>query len=209
MDIKILDEIKNMVEKGTLDEYVEAITNFKNELTSNGTAEIDETRIEAALLRKLCEDETALKSATTNSGSAAQESNSNTQRFFINVGSLDGFDKDSLKNFIIEHCEGVVNDEFTDSFVKDKFSFFELPKTRIDLVMKNLIGLKVNDREVNVELSEKKPHSSRGGFGGGRGGFGGGRGGYSHGRSNCGGYGRDSRDGGSRGYNRGYSNRDR
>lgn len=58
MDIKILDEIKNMVEKATLDEYVEAITNFKNELTSNGTAEIDETRIEAALLRKLCEDET-------------------------------------------------------------------------------------------------------------------------------------------------------
>ncbi len=192
MDINNLDELKAMVEKANLDAYIEAITNFKNTLVADGSETIDDARIEGALLRKVCELEQAAASTTTSRPSSSRsvsEDNSNTQRFFINVGGMDGFDKDTLKDFIIKHCEGITNEQFSDSFVKDSYSFFELPKEMTDLVMKNLIGLKINERDVNVELSNKKPAS------GGR------RGGSNHGFSGRGNYGR--RDGGS-----GYGRRD-
>ena len=208
MDINNLDELKAMVEKANLDAYIEAITNFKNTLVADGGETIDDARIEGALLRKVCElEQVASQPASKSSSSRGErEENSNTQRFFINVGGMDGFDKDTLKDFIIKHCEGVANEQFSDSFVKDSYSFFELPKEMTDLVMKNLIGLKINEREVNVELSNKKPASGgrRGGMNhgfSGRGNYGHRDGGSGYGRRD-GGSGYGNLDGGSRGYGR-------
>ena len=208
MDINNLDELKAMVEKANLDAYIEAITNFKNTLVADGGETIDDARIEGALLRKVCELEQVASQPASKSSSSrgGRTENSNTQRFFINVGGMDGFDKDTLKDFIIKHCEGVADEQFSDSFVKDSYSFFELPKEMTDLVMKNLIGLKINEREVNVELSNKKPASGgrRGGMNhgfSGRGNYGHRDGGSGYGRRD-GGSGYGNRDGGSRGYGR-------
>ena len=206
MDTKILDEITKIIEKANLDEYSEAIVTYKASLNDAGV-EADDTKIEAALLRKLVEDEAMLaKAGTASTGSRGPREhgeNPNTQRFFINVGSFDGVNSESLKELIMKNCEGVNDTDFSDSYVKDKFSFFELPKDKVDVVMEKMNGIKVGEREVAVELSEKKPSnggSRRGGFS--RGGNRGGRGGYSGGSR--GGYSGGSRGGYSEG---GYSSR--
>jgi hypothetical protein len=204
----IADKGKPEDKKADLDTILAAINDGKTE--NLATAETV-----ALALIKVLEDEKEETKAV-----AATDDNSTVQRFFINVGEFDGFeDNDSLKKLIMDNVPTVKDTDFTDVFIRDKFSFFELPKTVIDDVMKGLIGKKVGDREVNVELSERKPRSSqggRGGFGGGhgRGGFGGGRGGYGHSDrggyrgGDRGGYGHSDR-GGYRGGDRGYSDRGR
>ena len=157
----IADKGKPEDKKADLDTILAAINDGKTE--NLATAETV-----ALALIKVLEDEKEETKAV-----AATDDNSTVQRFFINVGEFDGFeDNDSLKKLIMDNVPTVKDTDFTDVFIRDKFSFFELPKTVIDDVMKGLIGKKVGDREVNVELSERKPRSSQGG----RGGFGGGHG---------------------------------
>lgn len=135
-------------------------------------------------------------------------SSSNVQRFFINVGERDGLNKKDLSDFVEKNFDAsITDDDFSDIYLKDTFSFFELPKDKVNGLIDALKGLSLCGREVNVELSEKKRSSGRGGFGGGRGGFGGGRGGFRGGRGGFGG-GRGGFGGGYRG-GRSYHDDDR
>ena len=92
---------------------------------------------------------------------------SNDTRFFINVGSKDGFDWMKLKDFLKEQLELGRDDVFKVD-VKDSFSFFNTEKSLQEKVLAFFTDFKHEGRFVNVEVSEDKGRS-RGGRSGGRG----------------------------------------
>lgn len=90
------------------------------------------------------------------------ESTSDSVRYFINVGSKDGYDWMSLKDFLKDILELGRDDVFKVE-VKESFSFFNTEKELQEKVLAFFTDFKHNDRYVNVEVSE-----NRGGGGGGR-----------------------------------------
>jgi ATP-dependent RNA helicase DeaD len=89
-------------------------------------------------------------------GGSASEST----RYFINVGSKDGFDWMSLKDFLKDVLELGRDDVFKVE-VKESFSFFNTENELKDKILAFFTDFKHNDRFVNVEVSE-----NRGGGGG-------------------------------------------
>jgi len=87
---------------------------------------------------------------------------SDSTRYFINVGSKDGFDWMSLKDFLKEVLDLGRDDVFKVE-VKESFSFFNTEKELQEKVLAFFTDFKHNDRYVNVEVSE-----NRGGGGSGR-----------------------------------------
>lgn len=83
-------------------------------------------------------------------------SNPNAQRFFINVGYMDDLTVKTLIEFIINNVPNIKREDFSDVFIREKYSFFELPKDMNEVVLNNLNGLTIKDRPVRVELSEKR-----------------------------------------------------
>jgi len=172
METKLLEEIKLIVEKANLEELENDIDTVLNSLSEAGI-EADAKKVAAALLKKVNE----CASAPQNRRDSVRPTftrNPDAQRFFINLGSFDGLTPSTLIEFVKNNVEGLTTEDFSDSFIKDKFAFFELPKDKADAVLGKMNGLTYNEREVHVELSEKKPASQHrdGGF---RGGFRGGR----------------------------------
>lgn len=82
--------------------------------------------------------------------------NPDAQRFFINIGSLEDIDAKGLMDIIMGQIAEIAKDDFSDVYVKDKYSFFELPKDKIQLVLDKLNGITVHERNVRVELSDKR-----------------------------------------------------
>lgn len=111
-------------------------------------------------------------------GSRADET-----RFFINIGSKDGFDWMSLKDMLKEAVqlgrEGVQKVD-----VMDTFSFFNVANEDADKVFEAFKSFELEGRNINVEITKDKGGKPRGGGrkprGGDRGGFskGGNRGGF-------------------------------
>ena len=91
---------------------------------------------------------------------------SNDSRYFINVGSKDGFDWMKLKDFLKEQLELGRDDVFKVD-VKESFSFFNTEKSLQEKVLAFFTDFKHEGRFVNVEVSEDKGRS--GGRSGGRG----------------------------------------
>ncbi|MGE0567779.1 MAG: DEAD/DEAH box helicase [Bacteroidia bacterium] len=95
--------------------------------------------------------------------------NGRTARFFINMGQLDGFNRNSLKDFLADivrlHPRMVFNID-----IKNSFSFFETESRYVDMFMAiNKGNVEFNDRKVSVEISNKRM-SDGGGSSGRRGG---------------------------------------
>jgi len=114
--------------------------------------------------------------------------NSNDTRYFINVGSKDGYDWMKLKDFLKEILELGRDDVFKVD-VKESFSFFNTEKENEEKVLAFFNDFKHDGRFVNVEVSADKGRSRGGRHGGGgrrRDGGGGGR------RNDSGGRGRRS-----------------
>ncbi|MCC6371902.1 MAG: DEAD/DEAH box helicase [Bacteroidia bacterium] len=119
--------------------------------------------------------------------------NHRTTRFFLNMGHLDGFNINSLKDFLADaakvHQRMVFNVD-----VKNSFSFFETESKLVDNFMAlNSADIEFNNRKVSLEVSNRK--MKEGGEGRGGGGYKGGD------RREGGGYrgGGDRREGGFRG----------
>ena len=98
------------------------------------------------------------------------EKQSNDSRYFINVGSKDGFDWMKLKDFLKEQLELGRDDVFKVD-VKESFSFFNTEKELQEKVIAFFTDFKYEGRFVNVEVSENKGRSGggrrdRGGRGG-------------------------------------------
>jgi DbpA RNA binding domain. len=166
---KIIESIQSTINSNDLSEYTSELETIEKELTTLGEQYSSQT-ISAAILKMYTDfknkeaEKKAKQDAKVASDAEKATKESNVQRFFINVGMMDNLDKDSLMKLIMDNVEGVKDTDFTDVYLKDSFSFFELPKTYSDAVLAKLVGLKVGEREVNVELSEKKERSSsRGG----------------------------------------------
>jgi ATP-dependent RNA helicase DeaD len=93
---------------------------------------------------------------------------SNDSRFFINVGSKDGFDWMKMKDFLKEQLELGRDDVFKVD-VKESFSFFNTEKALQEKILAFFTDYKYEGRFVNVEVSEDRGGGrNRGGRSGGR-----------------------------------------
>ncbi|WP_179376353.1 DEAD/DEAH box helicase [Winogradskyella wichelsiae] len=101
-------------------------------------------------------------------GGRDYDKQSNDSRYFINVGSKDGFDWMKLKDFLKEQLELGRDDVFKVD-VKESFSFFNTEKGLQEKVLAFFTDFKYEGRYVNVEVSEDKGRSRGGRSGGGRG----------------------------------------
>jgi len=121
--------------------------------------------------------------------------NGRTTRFFVNMGNMDGFNANSIKDFLSEavklHPRMVFNID-----VKDSFSFFETESKFVDnFVALNTQDVEFNGRKMSLEVSHRKMRDSGGE---GRSGGGGYKGGGDR-RSSGGGYkGGEKREGAKR-----------
>ena len=144
------------------------------------------------------------KDLKSQSGSASDDnyrSDDNSARFFINIGSKDGYDWMKLKDFLRDTLQ-LNQDDLYKVDVKDSFAFFNTDAAHKDKVLEFFTDFKQDGRFINVEITEKKSRDrNRGGGGGGGGRRSGGGGGYGGG----GGRGRNdrSRNSGSRTESRG------
>lgn len=86
--------------------------------------------------------------------------NSDSTRYFINVGSKDGYDWMSLKDFLKDILELGRDDVFKVE-VKESFSFFNTEKELQEKVLAFFTDFKHNDRYVNVEVSENRGGGGR------------------------------------------------
>lgn len=86
--------------------------------------------------------------------------NSDSTRYFINVGSKDGFDWMQLKDFLKDILELGRDDVFKVE-VKDSFSFFNTENELKDKILAFFTDYKHNGRFVNVEVSENRGGGGR------------------------------------------------
>ncbi|MGE5944810.1 MAG: DEAD/DEAH box helicase [Flavobacteriales bacterium] len=86
--------------------------------------------------------------------------NTDSTRYFINVGSKDGYDWMSLKDFLKDVLDLGRDDVFKVE-VKDSFSFFNTEKELQEKVLAFFTDFKHNDRYVNVEVSENRGGGGR------------------------------------------------
>tara|TARA_R110002050_G_scaffold4573_1_gene22091 strand:- start:68986 stop:70863 length:1878 start_codon:yes stop_codon:yes gene_type:complete len=85
---------------------------------------------------------------------------SDSARYFINVGSKDGFDWMKLKDFLKEVLELGRDDVFKVE-VKESFSFFNTEKEQKEKVLAFFTDYKYEGRFVNVEVSENRGGGGR------------------------------------------------
>ncbi|MBD0833166.1 DEAD/DEAH box helicase [Aestuariibaculum sediminum] len=83
-------------------------------------------------------------------------------RYFINVGSKDGFDWMKLKDFLKEQLDLGRDDVFKVE-TKDSFSFFNTENELREKVLAHFTDFKHEGRFVNVEVSENRGGGRRGG----------------------------------------------
>ncbi|MFO0479446.1 MAG: DEAD/DEAH box helicase [Bacteroidota bacterium] len=88
--------------------------------------------------------------------------NGKTTRFFVNMGVLDGFNKNSIKDFLVEISKVQARMIFNID-VKNSFSFFETENKFTDTLLSlNKAGIEFNGRRISFEVSKAK---SSGGYG--------------------------------------------
>ena len=120
-----------------------------------------------------------LNSPSEGSRSDDYAQDDNSARFFINIGSKDGYDWMKLKDFLRDTLQ-LNQDDVYKVDVKDSFAFFNTDNAHKDKVLEFFTDFKQDGRFINVEITEKKSRERNRGGGGGRrsGGYsvGGGRG---------------------------------
>ncbi len=98
--------------------------------------------------------------------------NSGMQRFFINLGKMDGVTSGDLLKFVAQYA-GINGRDIGRIDTKEKFAFIEANSMHTDAIM-NLKGEMYGNRRVSIELAEAPAFSGGRGNGGFRGGNGGG-----------------------------------
>ena len=117
-----------------------------------------------------------LNSPTDGNHSQDYGKEDNSTRFFINIGSKDGYDWMKLKDFIRDTLQLNQDDVFKVD-VKDSFAFFNTDNNHKSKVLEFFKDFKQDGRFINVEITEKKSRErnrggnkrrSSGGYGRGR-----------------------------------------
>lgn len=88
-------------------------------------------------------------------------------RLFINLGSVDEFNRGDLLGYICNNSK-ISGRSVGKIDVKGVFSFFEVPHADVEKVMTNFKGVDFKGREVRIEVSGEGTSSSRSGGGGER-----------------------------------------
>ncbi|GGD97389.1 DEAD/DEAH box helicase [Planktosalinus lacus] len=102
------------------------------------------------------------KDLNVNEGSSRDDAhNEDTTRYFLNVGSKDGFDWMSLKDFLRDLLS-LGKDDVYRVDVKDSFSFFNTDAKHQELVLGIFEDFKLEGRNVNVEVSKDGGGKDRG-----------------------------------------------
>ena len=117
-----------------------------------------------------------LKSQSGSTSDDNYRSDNNSARFFINIGSKDGYDWMKLKDFLRDTLQ-LNQDDLYKVDVKDSFAFFNTDAAHKDKVLEFFTDFKQDGRFINVEVTEKKSRDRNRGGGGRRSGGGGGYGG--------------------------------
>lgn len=100
--------------------------------------------------------------------SESHSDNSDSTRYFINIGAKDDFDWMSLKDFLRDLLN-VGQDDIYKVDVKDSFSFFNTDTKHQELVLSIFSDFKLDGRAISVEVSKDRGGRSRSGGGRGRG----------------------------------------
>ena len=135
----------------------EVVAKVKAELAEDGVSVSDEDL--CAVFFKL--RRAAAPRSPRPEGGRSFRSNLNNQRFFINIGSVDGLNRDELIKFVAEHTSDITEGYFRDVYIKDRFSFFEVGKEKTDDVLNGINNSKYGNRDVRVEVSVRKEASAR------------------------------------------------
>src|ERR1700710_2999033 len=85
-------------------------------------------------------------------------------RLFINLGSVDEFNRGDLLGYICNNSK-ISGRTVGKIDVKGVFSFFEVPHAEVEKVMTNFKGIEFKGREVRIEVSGEGSSSSRSGGG--------------------------------------------
>ncbi len=149
----------------------DAIKEYKEKLNKDVSLEL----IAASLLKKLKQEVSGERSFSEKHKEGIErnkerklekkmtfKSNPNAQRFFINIGAVDGMGEEDLIHFINKYAPEITKDDFSDIYIKGTFSFFEIPSEKTDVVMEKINNQTFGKREVHVELSERKENTRPG-----------------------------------------------
>lgn len=98
------------------------------------------------------------------------------KRLFISIGSKDGLDNTTLKEFVAT-TGSVPFKAIIAAEVKGVYSFLNVEDEYVDQMVTNVNGSTYKDRPVRIEVSGDRPEGGGGRREGGRGGYGGSRGG--------------------------------
>lgn len=92
-------------------------------------------------------------------------------RMFINLGTMDGFDKGSMFKYILERT-GVPKSDIGRIDMKGVYTWFDVASQSADQVLEEFKGEIFNERKVRVDLAEGEKKKSSGKSSGGHGGGG-------------------------------------
>jgi hypothetical protein len=153
--------------KDTIKEILAEDLSHEKEVLGKVKAELAEEGVIAsdvdlcAVFFKMRRSSAAPRSPRPEGGVRTYRSNPNNQRFFINIGSVDGLTRDELIKFVSKHASEISEGDFRDVYIKDRFSFFEVGKDKTDDVLSGINNQKYGSRDVRVEVSVRKENSSR------------------------------------------------
>ena len=89
---------------------------------------------------------------------SSTDSYSSGNRFFINLGKMDGLEAPEMLQFIQESC-GVDRRYIGKVELKGAFSFFEVEKDKAEAIFNGFKGVEYKGRQVRVEVTEGRSHS--------------------------------------------------
>ena len=95
---------------------------------------------------------------------------SKTPRLFINLGSVDGFEKGSMLQYVSEICR-IPKPEIGRIDIKGVYSFIELPEEKLKPAMEAFVGEAYRGRTVRTELSGEQGSGRKYGGGSSGGGY--------------------------------------
>ncbi len=102
------------------------------------------------------------KNARDINASAGGSRNANVKRMFINIGTYDGFEWNTLKDYLKDKT-GLGRDDISKVDVMGKFSFFTVLNENTQQVVDAFQFLEHNGRNISIEISDKPDRSSGGG----------------------------------------------
>jgi ATP-dependent RNA helicase DeaD len=105
-----------------------------------------------------------LNSEEGSRSSTSHESFANGDRFFINVGKMDGLDKSSILE-LIDDNSGVGKKFIGQIELKGAYSFFEVDKSKSQDVLNGFNNVEFKNRTVRVEITTERRSGGEGGHG--------------------------------------------